>query len=279
MASKRKYWLACGVAISALPALPAASQPRTIDIPSEEAAKSIPEFARQEHIQIVAPVSQLHRINTPAVSGSMELDEALSKLLVGTGLEVAGNDGSTIVLRRTVAAAGPAPGDVVIADAEQPPLETIIVTGSRVISDAANSPTPVTTVSTKQLHDTTPSNLADGLNKLPVFQGSQAIGRPGDGSHNYSSNTLDLRNFGDQRTLVLLDGHRLTPSNDDGSVDIDTLPQMLISRVEIVTGGASAVYGSDAVTGVVNFVLDRKFDGLKFDGNTCISTFGDAAGI
>jgi outer membrane receptor protein involved in Fe transport len=151
-----------------------------------------------------------------------------------------------------------------------------VVTGSRVISDAAGSPTPVTAVSTKQLHETTPSNLADGLNKLPIFQGSQAIGRPGDGSHNYSSNTLDLRNFGDQRTLVLLDGHRLTPSNDDGSVDIDTLPQMLISRVEIVTGGASAVYGSDAVTGVVNFVLDRKFEGLKFDGNTGISTYADA---
>ena len=155
-------------------------------------------------------------------------------------------------------------------------LESIIVTGSRVISDAANSPTPVTLISSKQLHDTTPSNLADGLNKLPIFQGSQTIGRPGDGSQNFSSNTLNLRNFGDQRTLVLLDGHRATPSNSDGSVDIDTLPQMLVTRIDIVTGGASAVYGSDAVTGVVNFVLDKKFDGLKFDFNTGISTYADA---
>ena len=85
MGSKRKYWLACGVAISTLPALPAAAQPRSIDIPSEEAAKSIPEFARQENIQIIAPVSQLHGINTPAVSGSMTLDEALKALLVGSG--------------------------------------------------------------------------------------------------------------------------------------------------------------------------------------------------
>ena len=104
MASKRKYWLACGVAISTLPALPAAAQPRSIDIPSEEAARSIPEFARQENIQIIAPVSQLHGIKTPAVSGNMNLDEALKTLLVGTGLEVASDDGATVVLRRAVAA-------------------------------------------------------------------------------------------------------------------------------------------------------------------------------
>ncbi|HVW75611.1 MAG TPA: TonB-dependent receptor [Rhizomicrobium sp.] len=276
MASRRKYWLACGVAVCTLPAFPAAAQTRAVDIPSEEAARSIPEFARQENIQIIAPVSQLHGINTPAVSGRMALDEALKMLLVGTGLEVASNDGSTIVLRRIAAAS--VNGDVAMADSEQLPSEsiTVTVTGSRVISDAANSPTPVTMVSETQLHETTPSNLADGLNKLPIFQGSQTIGRPGDGSQNYSSNTLNLRNFGAQRTLVLLDGHRATPSNADGTVDIDTLPQMLVSRVDVVTGGASAVYGSDAVTGVVNFVLNKKFDGLKFDVNSGISTYADA---
>ena len=83
MASRRKDWLACSVALAALPAGPALAQPRSIDIPSEEAAKSIPEFARQENIQIIAPVSQLHGIKTPAVSGRMPLDEALSALLVG----------------------------------------------------------------------------------------------------------------------------------------------------------------------------------------------------
>ena len=275
MASRRKYWLAYGIA-TALPAVPATAQPHSINIPSEEAAKSIPEFARQENIQIIAPVSELHGTKTPAVSGNLALDEALKCLLVGTGLEVASNDGSTVVLRRAVAQMPIIEDDEDLADFGPLPSETIVVTGSRVISDAANSPTTVTLISTKQLHDTTPTNLADGLNKLPIFQGSQTIGRPGDGSQNYSSNTLDLRNFGDQRTLVLLDGHRATPSNSDGSVDVDTLPQMLISRVDIVTGGASAVYGSDAVTGVVNFVLDKKFEGLKFDINSGISTYADA---
>src|SRR5579871_5565469 len=144
MASKRKVWLAWGTAISALPAVPAAAQPRAIDIPSEEAARSIPEFARQENIQIVAPVTQLHGIKTQALSGSMTLDEALTALLVGTGLEVASNDGSTIVLRRIVPAASVVEGEDALPDAEPQLLETIIVTGSRVISDAADSPMPVT---------------------------------------------------------------------------------------------------------------------------------------
>ncbi|HEX4636734.1 MAG TPA: TonB-dependent receptor [Rhizomicrobium sp.] len=274
MASKRAEWLACSIALAALPAGPALAEPRSIDIPSEEAAKSIPEFARQENIQIIAPVSQLHGIKTQAVSGRMELDEALRTLLVGTGLEVASNDGTTIVLRQ---AASTAPLDESgMADDGPPPSESIVVTGSRVISDAGMSPTPVTIVSAKQLHETTPSNLADGLNKLPIFQGSQSIGRPGDGSANFSSNVLNLRNFGLQRTLVLLDGHRAPPANSDGTVDIDSLPQMLVSRIDIVTGGASAVYGSDAVTGVVNFVLDTKFNGFKVDANAGISTTGDA---
>jgi iron complex outermembrane receptor protein len=72
-----------------------------------------------------------------------------------------------------------------------------------------------------------------------------------------------------------MDGHRLTPSNANGTVDVDSIPQMLISRVDVVTGGASAVYGSDAVTGVVNFIIDKKFTGLKIDANAGISTYGD----
>ncbi|HEY0266372.1 MAG TPA: TonB-dependent receptor [Rhizomicrobium sp.] len=144
-------------------------------------------------------------------------------------------------------------------------VEAVVVTGSRVISDIANSPTPLTVVSTEQLAATTPSNIPDALNKLPVFLGSQTGRNVNNASSNSVGNVLNLRNFGVQRTLVLFDGHRAAASNANGTVDVDNMPQMLMSRVDVVTGGASAVYGSDAVSGVVNFVLNKNFDGVKYE--------------
>lgn len=152
---------------------------------------------------------------------------------------------------------------------------TIVVSGSRVITDGSKAPTPITVVSTETLQQTTPSNIPDGLSKLPVFSGGQRPRNPGNGDSNRGGNTLALRGFGPQRTLVLVDGHRVAPSNANGTISIDTLPQELIKRVDVVTGGASAVYGSDAVTGVVNFVLDKDFTGVKLSANTGVSTYGD----
>lgn len=153
--------------------------------------------------------------------------------------------------------------------------EAIVVTGSRVITDGSQAPTPITVVSTEALQQTTPSNLPDALNKLPVFSGGQRPRNPGNGDSNRGGNTLALRGFGPQRTLVLVDGHRVAPSNANGTVSIDTIPQELVKRVDVVTGGVSAVYGSDAVAGVVNFVLDHDFKGIKLNGNVGISTYGD----
>ncbi len=149
------------------------------------------------------------------------------------------------------------------------------MTGSRVITDVANSPTPLTVVSTEQLLTNTPSDIAAGLNKMPVFQNSGSSRNLSSGSGNSSGDFLNLRNFGQQRTLVLLDGMRLPASNQNGSIDVSTLPQTLMSRVDVVTGGGSAVYGSDAITGVVNFILDKNFTGLKYDANAGISQYGD----
>ncbi len=163
------------------------------------------------------------------------------------------------------------------ARAQQENVETVTVTGSRVISDITLSPTPITAVSADQLQTTTPTTIPDALNKLPDFYGSQTARNQGNGSGNGSSNALNLRNLGQSRTLVLFDGQRVAPSNQNGTVNVDTLPQMLMSRVDIVTGGASAVYGSDAVAGVVNFILDKKFTGFKYDINAGISKYGDAA--
>jgi outer membrane receptor protein involved in Fe transport len=163
------------------------------------------------------------------------------------------------------------------AYAQEANVEAVTVTGSRVISDITLSPTPITVVTAEQLSATTPSNIPDALNKLPDFIGGFTARNQGNGSTNNGGNVLNLRNLGRSRTLILLDGQRVAPSNQDGTVDTDALPQMLVSRVDVVTGGASAVYGSDAVAGVVNFILDKKFDGFKYDMNAGISKYGDAA--
>ena len=154
-------------------------------------------------------------------------------------------------------------------------VEEVVVTGSRVITNGNNSPTPVTVVTTEQLASTTPSNVPDALNKLPLFSGSRGQQTLGNASQNSTGNFLNLRGVGIIRTLILFDGHRVPPTAADGTVDTNTIPQMLLQRVDVVTGGASAVYGSDAVTGVVNFVVDKKFNGLKAQGQVGRSGYGD----
>lgn len=134
--------------------------------------------------------------------------------------------------------------------------------------------------SSEQLRVAAPTNLADGLNQLPAFSGSTKTSSPSTTNSRGGSsgqNLLNLRGLGAQRTLILLDGRRLPATNSGGSVDINIIPQGLVSRVDVVTGGASAAYGSDAVAGVVNFVLDTKLKGFKanapsrFVGRSCYS--------
>jgi outer membrane receptor protein involved in Fe transport len=160
----------------------------------------------------------------------------------------------------------------------------IVVTGSRIITNGSASPIPLTTVSSDMLASAAPAGtISDALNNLPVFSGSRnQFSNPGSNATgvqggNGAANVLNLRNLGAYRTLVLFDGHRVPPTLYNSTVDVDLIPQELISRVDIVTGGVSAVYGSDAVSGVVNYVLNRKFDGFRAHAEAGISQEGDAA--
>lgn len=154
----------------------------------------------------------------------------------------------------------------------------IVVTGTRVVRDGFQAPTPLTVISTTEIQDQAPTNnLADFVNQLPSVAGST---RPANSRLALSSgaagiNALNLRNLGAIRTLVLLDGRRSVGSSVTGLVDINTFPQSLVRSVEVVTGGASAAYGSDAVAGVVNFILDRHFEGLKMEADSGVTTYGD----
>ena len=155
-------------------------------------------------------------------------------------------------------------------------LTEVQVTGSRVITNGNDSPNPVTIITTDQLATVQPTTVADALNILPVFSGSRvAVGNPGTGLTNNAANVMNLRGMGAPRTLILFDGHRVPPTTQDGLVDVDMIPQMLLQRVDTVTGGVSAVYGSDAISGVVNFITDTKFNGFKFNLQGGTSQHGD----
>lgn len=172
----------------------------------------------------------------------------------------------------TTAAAQDAPAQE--DDATQ--VGEIVVTGSRTIKDGSQAPTPVTVVSAEQLQLAAPGPIAAGLAQLPAFRGSTSAANAGVSSAGPSSGSfLNLRNLGARRTLVLIDGRRAPPSALSGATDVSTLPQELVSRVDIVTGGASAAYGSDAVAGVVNFILDSQFTGLKGSVEGGVSSRGD----
>jgi outer membrane receptor protein involved in Fe transport len=187
---------------------------------------------------------------------------------------------STVViagLLPAIAQAQTAPPATTAAAAE-PRVEDMIVTGTRIVRDGFSAPTPVTVLTLEDIQNTSPSNnIADFVNQLPALAGST---RPSNSRLNLSSgqagiNALNLRNLGAERTLVLLDGRRSVGSTVTGLVDVNTIPQSLVKSVEVVTGGASSAYGSDAVAGVVNFVLDKKYEGLKLTIDNGITGEGD----
>jgi outer membrane receptor protein involved in Fe transport len=154
-------------------------------------------------------------------------------------------------------------------------IEQVTVTGTRLVTSGVNTPTPVTAVSGVQLQTMNPGTLVDSLSQLPQFYNDISTQQNAGGSVASGGSNINLRGAGSQRTLVLLDGHRLGPSNEFGTVDVAVIPETLIRSVEAVTGGASAAYGADAVSGVVNFRLDRAFSGLKYSVQGGTTTYGD----
>jgi len=170
-----------------------------------------------------------------------------------------------------------APVDPVTGELVAEEGEEITVTGSRIERDGYSAPTPVSVITTKELQTEAPANIADFVNTLPSVRGSST---PANSNGSLSNGlagvaSVNLRSLGANRTLVLFDGQRSVASATSGVVDVNTFPQALIKRVEVVTGGASSAYGSDAVSGVINFILDKDFTGLSGEYEYGVTTYGD----
>jgi outer membrane receptor protein involved in Fe transport len=155
--------------------------------------------------------------------------------------------------------------------------EQIVVTGSRIKRPNLESTVPITSITGEQFYQQGQTSIGDTLNDLPQLRSTFAQQNPGLGIGIAGLNLLDLRGLGTQRTLVLVNGRRHVPAdilNNAVSVDTNTIPNDLIERVDIVTGGNSAVYGSDAIAGVVNFVLRKNFDGFQIRGQAGLTEEG-----
>lgn len=176
----------------------------------------------------------------------------------------------TTILAGVIAASAPA----LAQDASQDPqgevqVEEIVVTGSRIRRDPTNAPTPLIQVEREALLTTGQSTVIDYLATIPALSNSLVPSdTTGSGLNDGGLDFANLRSLGTGRTLTLVDGRRHVGSSAGTlSVDVSTIPRLLIENIEIITGGASSIYGADAVAGVLNFILRDDFEGLEFDAN------------
>lgn len=185
-------------------------------------------------------------------------------------LPAAAQDAAKAPDKATAAADG---GDTA-ADAKT--LDSVVVTGSRIRrNDALDGPTPLTVIGAEQIRAAGYTEIADVVNQLPSLALTQTS-QTGNLAGNPGINALDLRGMGTQRTLVLVDGRRQVPAIPGTSaVDVSNIPSSLVERVEVITGGASALYGADAVTGVANFILKKDFQGVDASARYGASSRGD----
>ncbi len=155
-------------------------------------------------------------------------------------------------------------------------LEELTVTASRIERAGFQAPTPVSVLDASQVEQRGATNIANVINEIPAFTGSITPSSTGLNSRQNGINAVDLRGLGPNRNLVLLNGRRGTPFDEFGIVDLNAVPSLAIGRVEVVTGGASAAWGSDAVSGVVNLIYDEDLEGVKFNAQYGQSEHGDA---
>src|SRR5262245_35177027 len=185
---------------------------------------------------------------------------------------------SQVTLLLAVTASATALGQTPPPAEEADELGEIIVTGSRIARSDFSSTSPIVTTNKEALAESGTVNIENALNQLPQFVQGQtqstvgAVALAGRAS-------LNLRGLGGTRNLVLLDGRRLPLSNANGVVDVNMIPQFILDGVETITGGASAVYGSDAMSGVVNFKSVKDFTGVKLDVRSGFSDQGGAGSL
>lgn len=226
------------------------------DIPAESTASALNDLARQAQLHILFPYDAAARTTATPLKGTYTIEEALAVILQGSGLEVVNITDGTVTLRV-----------IAVSGAVEPPTE-VIVTGTHIRGAAPTS--PLHTVTRKDIEQSGYSQIGDLMRSLPEnFSGGQ---NPGVFAATYknaangnasNASTVNLHGLGTDATLVLLNGHRLPGDYAFQGSDISGVPLAAVQRIEVVPDGASALYGADAVAGVVNMILRKNYNGAE----------------
>lgn len=240
-------------------------------IPQGELHESLKKFSEQSGLSVVFDASLAARHQAPALFGAYTSEAALTKLLNASNLrfsQITDSIWAIGVNEEPPLEVAPSPRHAV-----EQKRDLIIVAGTRIARPDMSSPSPLISVGAADLAVNNTVNTEDFLNDLPQFVPSfdSTSNNPGDGTARVS-----LRGLGPQRTLVLIEGKRMVADGVSQSIDLNNIPASLVDRIDIVTGGASAVYGYDAVAGVVNFDLKDSFEGFEINATQRLTGRGDA---
>lgn len=262
--------LLCGALAVALSAACAATsaqaqstaERRAFEVPALQAAAALNRFAEQADITLVFSQDAVAGITARPVQGRFTVQEGLSAMLQGTGLEWQAVDDSTISISRIDT------GTRVGGSEGTQDLQKVTVTGTRI--RGGTTPSPIIMIGSERIREEGFTDLGDVVRSMSQnFSGGQnpgiSAGAEGGGFFNVNTTggtSVNLRGIGQDATLTLLNGRRMSYGGYAQSVDISAIPVEAVDRIEVVTDGASAIYGSDAVGGVVNVRLKRDFDGV-----------------
>ena len=304
---------AAGVAVAVTIALgswrTALAADRPFAITTTDAATALAEFGRQSGREILFEYDLIQGQHTHPIAGSYEPLEALRRMTAGTKLKVSESADGVLVVecncsRTARGAARPGAPAAAAAPAAQLPaglqsgggarsgarsgmaagwgnagaIQEVLVTGSRIPQDPASAPMPIMAIDQTDIADGGSENIADAIVQMPSVSVGQGLSNTQQLVVGAGLSLVSLRGLGIARTLVLVNGRRQVPGSPlSAAVDLNTIPAELVDRVEVVTGGTSAIYGADAIGGVINVILKKHFEGLSVRTEGGISSRGDAA--
>ena len=255
----------------ALPAWAVAQQTAQIDIPAGNLVTALDTLARQTGVQFVYSADQLAGLDTRGVHGDLSAQQALADLLAGTGYHARRDaSGAVVIVKDAATPTAPSPSTSTQSSAPPPKtLQEVVVTGSRIPRSQIEGPAPVVAITAQDIQQRGFASVPDLMTSLTQNLGALDNNQYTDG-FSPGAQAVDLRGLGPNHTLVLVNGRRIAdyPQSYGGNsnfTDISNIPTALIERVEILSGSASAVYGSDAMSGVINFILKKKVDGTTLD--------------